>query len=321
MNANDINVNQHILEPLIDKALLDSVVWITKRCIPQEPDYVAALSTKFLEDYFNILVAVFPDYDFSVSGVYCHQKPIVDINHTKKPELGDILFVYVDRKQNGEKMLNSLLFQAKITSNSSLKVHHNEMHQLELYKKWPEFTYYRAGGLNGKKRNILPKSINDGAQYLLIDNNPLSNGVFGGRGMFPMGCAIPDDVLYINESLSSELINMLKFKSGRTFDESPYTTEDGWSRMIWDLLRIAASKCSKRKHAKLKSFPRSSEYTHFYTNDMRDRTLFDEIQSDDLYNEIIENEDVGVSVVLVESRLRRQYDEYKKSNKRMNNTR
>ena len=36
-------------------------------------------------------MAVFPDYDFSVSGVYCHQKPIVDINLDKKPELGDIL--------------------------------------------------------------------------------------------------------------------------------------------------------------------------------------------------------------------------------------
>lgn len=312
MNTYDINVNQHILEPLIEKALLDSVVWITKRCTPQEPDYVAALSTKFLKDYFNILVTVFPNYDFSVSGVYCHQKPIVDINQAKRPELGDILFVYVDRKQNGEKIFNSLLLQAKITRYPSLKVHHDEMHQLELYKKWPEFTYYRAGYLNGEKRNIMPKSINNGAQYLLIDNNPFSNGVLGGCGMFPMGCAIPDDVLYVNESLSSELINMLKFKSGRTFDKSPYTTEDGWSKMIWDLLSIAASKTSKRKNADLKSFSRRTEYTHFYTENMADGTLFDEIQGKDLHNEIIENEDIGVSVVLIESRLRRQYDEYER---------
>lgn len=63
-------------------------------CKPQEPDYIAALSTKFIKN-FNILVAVFPKYEFSVSGVYCHQKPIVDIHLDKKPELGDILFVYV----------------------------------------------------------------------------------------------------------------------------------------------------------------------------------------------------------------------------------
>lgn len=102
MNTYYINCIQHILEDLIDKALLDAVVWITKKCKPQEPDYVAALSTKFVKDFFNILVAVFTHYDFSVLGVYCHQKPIVDIKLAKKPELGDILFVYVDRKQNGE---------------------------------------------------------------------------------------------------------------------------------------------------------------------------------------------------------------------------
>jgi len=117
LNTYDINSNQHILEKLIDKAILDAVVWITKKCIPQEPDYVAALSTKFVKDFFNVLVAVFPDYDFSVVGVYCHQKPIVDIKQTKKPELGDILFVYVDRKQKGKMVLNSLLLQAKISSN------------------------------------------------------------------------------------------------------------------------------------------------------------------------------------------------------------
>ena len=72
MNTYDINSNQHILEKLIDKALLDAVVWITKKCTlrePQEPDYVAALSTKFAKDFSNVLVAVFPDYDFSVVGI------------------------------------------------------------------------------------------------------------------------------------------------------------------------------------------------------------------------------------------------------------
>lgn len=63
---------------------------------PQEPDYIAVLPTKFIKDFFNILVAVFPNYDFSILGVYCHQKPIVDINLSKKVELGDILFVYAD---------------------------------------------------------------------------------------------------------------------------------------------------------------------------------------------------------------------------------
>lgn len=305
MNASDVNNSKYILEKLIDRALLNSFVWVTNRCggRPQEPDYVAALSTKFIKDFFNILVAVFPNYDFSATSVYCHQKPIVDINCSKKPELGDILFVYADRKQNGEILLNSLLLQAKVSNYSNLKLPSSEMHQLELYKNWPEFTYFRAGHLNGKKRNILPKSINSGAQYLLIDGNPITNGLFDGDGMFPMGCAVPDDILCINESFSKELIGLLKFKAGRTFDKNPYTTEDGWSKMIWDLLKIAASSCSRRKNAKMNAFPRSS---HLHTESMGNMTLLDEMLSDSKYIADLSDE-AGVSVVLVESRLKEEY--------------
>ncbi len=309
MNTYDINSNEHILEPLIDKALLDTVRWISSRCNPQEPDYVAALSTYFLKEFFNILVTVFPNYDFSVSGVYCHQKPIVDINLDKKPELGDILFVYADRKQDGEKVLNSLLLQAKISNQPWLRIHPSERHQLELYKKWPEFTYYRAGYLNGEKRNILPKTINDGAQYLLIDNNPFTNGIYAGKGMFPMGCSIPDDILWINDSLSKELVDLLKFKSGHTFDSNPYSTEDGWSRMIWDLLRIAAFKYSKRKNARLGSFPRSNEYSHFCTENMKGITLLEEALGDYANMEEMRDENSGVSVVLVESSMKGEQEE------------
>lgn len=302
MNTYDINSNEHILELLIEKALRDTVRWIADRCEPQEPDYVAALSIYFLKLLFNILVAVFPDYDFSVSGVYCHQKPIVDINMNAKPELGDILFVYADRKQNGEKVLNSLLLQAKISNYPWLKIHSNERHQLQLYKTWPEFTYYRAGYLNGQKRNILPKALNDGAQYLLIDKNPYTNGIYAGEGMFPMGCAVPDDILYINDSLSKELINLLKFKSGRTFDSDPHSTEDEWSKMIWDLLSIASCQYSKRKNAGISLFPRSNVYNHFCTEHMEGITLLEEAAGN--YENVMD-ENRGVSVVLVESCLKR----------------
>lgn len=307
MNTNDINSNQHALETLTEKALLDAVKWIRKRCEPgtaQEPDYMAALTTKFVKDFFNILVAVFPTYDFSVAGVYCHQKPIVDINQTKKPELGDILFVYADRGKKNDITLNSLLLQAKISDKPSLKVHNNEKHQLELYKKWPEFTYHKAGDFNKEKRNILPKTINDGAQYLLIDNTPLSNELYTRTDMFLMGCAIPDDTLYLNGSLSNELIDLLKFKSGRTFDCCRYSTRDGWSKMIWDLLWIAALKYSKRKNAGLDPFPRETVCTHFCTENMSDITLLDELLGGYKSEEGILEEDIGVSVVLIESRLR-----------------
>ena len=66
MNANVINKNESVLELLIENALLNAVRWIDSRCKPQEPDYVFALSTKFIKEFFDILVAVFPSYDFSV---------------------------------------------------------------------------------------------------------------------------------------------------------------------------------------------------------------------------------------------------------------
>lgn len=309
MNTFEVNENQHILKPLIDKALLDSVVWVSNRGKPQEPDFIMALSTKFVKDFFNILVAIFPNYEFSVLGVYCHQKPIVDIGLTKRPELGDILFVYADRKQGGEVILNSLLLQAKISSHSFFKVPHSETHQLKLYQKWPEFTYCRAGHLNGKKRNILPKSINDGAQYLLINDDPLTNGFYFRRELSPMGCAIPDDILCINDSLSCELINILKFKSGRTFDGTPYKTEDDWSRMIWDLLKIARSKFSRRKNIQIKSFPRSNECRHYFSDNMGNMTLLDEFFDDNINDEVTDDRDVGMSVVLIESRSNGQDEE------------
>lgn len=300
MNTNEINSKKPLLEILIDEALLDSVEWITAKCggSPQEPDFVAALSTRFTEQLFYILKAVFPRRGFSVTGVFCHQKPIVDIKLSKKPELGDLLFVYVDRDNGGSKVINSLLLQAKISNSSIMAVGKDDLHQLKLYKEWPQFTYHRAGHLNGQKRDIQPKTINDGAQYLLIDDDPYTNGILGGTGTFPMACAIPDDNLTIDESFACELINFLKFKAGRVIDNNYHTSNDDWSKMIWDLLYIAAGKHSKRKNAHLDSFPRENEYVNLFSEDFGCSLMdqFEFTEQDLCYLE----ESCGVSVILIE---------------------
>lgn len=302
MNTNDINMNKSLLEILIKRALLDSMKWITKRChsAPQEPDYVAALSTRFTESMYHILRAVFPAMNFSITGAYCHQKPIVDIKMSKKPELGDLLLVYVDKDCSGNRMMNSLLLQAKISNSAQKRISSSELHQLELYKRWPEFTYLRAGKLNGEKRNIQPKTINDGAQYLLIDNEPLTNGFLEEANMFPMGCAIPDSILKIDDSFSNEIVNFLKFKAGRTVDSEYYATNDDWSKMIWELLFITRAKCTRRKNAGITAMPRDNTFVNFCTQNMKGHSLFDKM---DFYNDDIRNiEEIGgVSVILIES--------------------
>lgn len=217
MNATEINKKRGLLEILIHDAILDSMQWITSQCngSPQEPDYIATLSTRFPKNLFHILSTCFPKRVFSVTGVYCHQKPIVRIDPKKNPELGDLLLVYIDRDKNNNILMNSLLLQAKVSDVLEKRVSKKEQHQLELYRQWPPFTYQnRADYLNGQERNIVPKTINDGAQYLMIDDNPFTNGMWGVSSFFPMGCAIPDNILRVDKALSEELIDFLNLSPG-----------------------------------------------------------------------------------------------------------
>lgn len=301
MNAIEIGNNAQVLEYLINRGLLDSLQWIYLGCAPkqpQEPDYVAALSLRFTERLFYILSAVFPHCQFSVSSVFCHQKPIVDIGKVKKPEVGDILLVYVDKQANGIIRYNSLLLQAKISNSPILKIHSSEQHQLDLYCDWPKFTYYRAGALNGQTRDIVPKTPTKGAQYLLIDNNPLTNGLCEQAGTFPMGCGLASNPVYLDESLSIELINFLKFKSGRPFEKKNSKTNDDWTKMIWDLLTISSNKFSKRKNAGNLKIPRCCIHKHSEFG----QTLFDELALYQRNNDINESDDFGVTTILIESK-------------------
>ena len=128
-----------------------------------------------------------------------------------------------------------------------------------------------------------------------------------------MYCAVPDDVLYYNESLSNELINMLKFKSGRTFDVSQKDTEDEWSKMIWDLLKILSKSRSKRKNIKLKPFERCRTYNCFRTDCMTGKTLLDAFMNEDnedinVNDKTTDDEESVMSIILIESKQNEQYE-------------
>lgn len=314
MKAEDINKVEPLLKGLMHNSLVDSVDFVVNKCIklgnkPEEPDFVASLTLKFTPDLFNILKAVFPKNKFSVTGVFCHQKPLADIGLPKDPEIGDLLLVYIYTDKSGTKMLNSILLQAKISTKSTSIVSTSDEHQLKLYSEWPAFQYKRAGSLNGTKRDILPKTINDGAQYLLIDNHPIY-GLSGMAGTFPMGCATPAKTLSINNDLTSEIIDFLKFKSGRAFESDSTTTKDDWTKMIWDILEITKAKASKRKNAGISNLHRQ------ITNNFDGCCYFmTEVNSifNDLHNELgygdfnrnadnfFDDENVSPSVILIES--------------------
>jgi hypothetical protein len=294
-------------------AIRDSVYKTVKLCqarktSPQEPDFVASLVLYFSNDLFDILETYFPKNRFSITGVFCHQKPIVNIGASKMPELGDLLLVYVHTDSTKNKMCNSVLFQAKRTKSPHLKIASSDAHQLKLYTNWPDFTYYRAGKLNGVKRSIIPKSVSDGAQYLLIDEDPI-NGLMGSPYDFPMGCATPSSKMILNNDFATEIVEFLKLKSGRAFDSDHSTTKDEWSKMIWDLLEATKTRAIRR-NMRSKPFDRQ-------TINQMDGTCFFVTTQDSIFGELhlsisgsgsdysndnfIDEENVGTSLILIES--------------------
>lgn len=255
-----ITANKAVIENLIDNSLTKSLLRTHNRCrilnnTPQEPDFVADLTINWTKELLSILkLTLHPNLEIGIASVYCHQKPIVDFGANSNPELGDILFVikYIDNQR--KEHFNSLLLQAKTTSQSNLTVGQNESHQLELYMRWPQFSYLRANGLNGQRRDIHPKTITQGAKYLMIDPDPMMT--LGINGTFGFGCAIPNRHLTLSTVFTSEIIDFLSFYTGRTFSDENSITED-WSQMIWDLLRISKGKMSRRKNSGLQRFPRN----------------------------------------------------------------
>lgn len=308
--------NETLLSTLINRSLVNSVQRTAAKCLnlknnPQEPDFIADLTINWTPELYDILNVFFNrKINFGITSIYCHQKPLVDFGRKKKPEIGDILFVLSHTDKFKNKYFNSLLFQAKVTNNQISRVATADLEQLELYQKWPKFTYCRAGKLNGISRDIHPKSISTGAQYLLIDNDPV-NSLMGLSGTFPFGCALPNKQLVLCNDFSNELVQFLKFKTGRTIDDKA-TAKDDWSKTIWDLIEISKNKASKRKNFGLKNFPRQITKSFdgcCFLQNISDQSFFNDLASDIngdggeawYHNDNYEDEEPSASIVFIES--------------------
>lgn len=234
---------------------------------PQEPDYIATLSLKFPNLLAAVLQYYFPKKNLSVTGVFCRQKPLASVakdvpfNYLKEdiaPELGDLLIVYLeaDPAAPSGKIINSLLLQAKKFEDHVVNKNLNSKdYQLLLYTKWPEFTYKRAGKkLNGHKRNVCPKAIHSGAEYLLIRRDYTNS-----RRKILLDCAVPSSTLHADKDFASVIVDMLRFREGRIINDYSERKYDGWSQVVWDLLSICKGAYSKRKNIGRGSFPRLTE--------------------------------------------------------------
>ncbi len=216
---------------------------------PEEPDFIAELVTRLPRDLYNSLKVYAPTYRFAVSGVFCHQKPLADFGAEKNPELGDILLVYIEENKYEVKKCNALLMQAKKFDKAPYIIPNSENHQLRLYEEWPVFYLMRAGRFNGAKIDVQPKTLNSGAQYLLLQ------APYKDEKM--VSCAYPDKVLVPEKRLSRQIIDLMKFFTGRTFTIEKYNEDrDGWSQLMLDLIRISRVSRFNRKNSGWKNAAR-----------------------------------------------------------------
>lgn len=257
---------------------------------PQEPDYIAALVRNFSLSLRDILESYIPGR-FRVGGCFIHQKPLAKFCDPfiskKSPEIGDLLIVYKETiYPDNEVRYNALLLQAKKTDHIyRTHISEDDKHQLILYTQWPKFTYDRAGHLNGRVRNIIPKMITSGAQYLLIDEHESYHCCPAPS----FWCAMPQEHLVASNSLAMQIVKFLEFQVGRPFVSGP--RRDHWSQMIWDLLRISAESKFNRQRSGIRNQPRSSG------------DIFSILLENYNQQEIYDVPEDGVSVLCIEGRI------------------
>lgn len=263
---------------------IHSISW---KMTDQEPDCVAKLVTTLPGMLKKSLRHLLPGRDIHVGGAFIHQKPLVRFVHPSYinkpcPELGDLLVVCREQQASGY-VYNALLLQAKCT-NDVLNTYIPNDHQFLLYSQWPEFEYVRAGALNGVRRSIYPKTITQGAQYLLIDKNRP-----------PMMLTAPvNRPLEGTTCFASTLSSVIAFERGRTF-QAGYP-RDMWSEMIWDLLKVACNAVFNRRNSGYKGVDRwtgDRVFSFLTQNELHDDVLIVDMQDE-------EGLSSGVSLIAVD---------------------
>lgn len=293
---------------------------------PEEPDIVASLvlnGTKILENEWRKIFESFK-IQIAITGIYCHQTPKVSFGGMvgKSCELGDLLWCHVHSDKDGNVVRNAILYQAKKSSKQPYRIRKKELDQLFLYSTWPEFTYVTSGTLNDQKRHVKPSAPRRGAQYLLIDDRPPErpeSGILGIPGTYPIGSCIPNNPIIDHSDLGLELVHSLEFLSGDPFDdEKTATIENGWSRVVWDILECSRKKAFRRAKSGYDNQPRASGATpsemdgcFHMTSPSRSSLLHDladfsfsnniNIPPSRLEGQLLDEGDGGVSVLLLET--------------------
>lgn len=141
-----------------------------------EPEAVAAAVSVGLPDTaasWTPILAPF-GYQAFVTGVFCHQTPMVDYNAPRKCELADLLVVIDEGVAPVPNDRRALLVQAKIAHHPTRLSSPGDITQFNLLSTWPTFKFvgpypqnWRHIGASGT-----PGNVADSADYGLIDLSP-----------------------------------------------------------------------------------------------------------------------------------------------------
>lgn len=223
-----------------DYMLLGAVNAVKKDIAPrksiQEQDYLTAIVTKF-----PLLMNSTWD-EVKYGGCFIHKSPLVSFKKGGRCEAGDLLVLCREIVEKDVRY-NAALFQLKrVLQKNAPFIKPDNMLQYKFYSEWPEFS------IGGKfypalSRNIEPKAVTPGAQYMLI-NDPdfmthhLLLGECCYHHQFVFTHSIPRPEMYSTKDLTFGrfLWDFTHWQNGRPIAPEEDARGDEWSRFIWDLI-------------------------------------------------------------------------------------
>lgn len=273
-------------KPKLELEIQNELINITKSIAIHpihEPDYIASIVEKLPIKLVDILKNIDKTSKFTVASVFCHQSPKVDFSSTNKPEIGDILFVFCDYDPSSNSTIyNSLLLQAKKVLSASIT---EVGPQFELYSNWPKFKYWTPKILKGRKVNVLPKTLNAGGKYLLI------NDTVACPTMYMTAPAI--NPITGTKSLSEDIADLITFSAGRTFGKKARIYRDGWTKLIWDLIEFSLVTNYNRTTLGHISSPRIVSGMAYMNNEDFSNLSLKDMQSEDILTSVFNNENIN----------------------------
>ena len=199
-----------------------------------------------------------------ISGVFCHQTPIVVFPPTGarrgRCELGDLCFIVTYNGQLADKVAlgNALLTQVKMEFDDAVPTPQRALYEVE-----PRFQYDTPPALAhpsiGTPVRDLPPKDAEALAYWEIDPCPW----YHVPPRFPWRSS-PTAIIEPNHQAAGTLLSRVAFGTefmdllagdyGEALLAEP--TNDAWSRIVWDLLRVTSSAAANRKNLGVHGAPR-----------------------------------------------------------------